>query len=87
MLAYRAKLRRVNAEETVSEFGVYAHGSDAVKVADRPVDQIRIWDRDDRHGPGPRMTVHPVDTPDAELPSGLVVDRRTEIDLQCSHLQ
>ncbi|MGQ0774601.1 MAG: methyltransferase, FxLD system, partial [Pseudonocardiales bacterium] len=61
-LAYRAKLRPVNAEETVSEFGAYAHGPDAVKVADRLVRQIRIWDRDHRHGPGPRLTVHPADT-------------------------
>ncbi|MGH3991151.1 MAG: methyltransferase, FxLD system, partial [Pseudonocardiaceae bacterium] len=75
-LAYRAKLRPVNAEETVSEFGAYAHGPDAVKAADRLAEQIRSWDRDHRHGPGPRLTVHPADTPDAELPSGFVVDRR-----------
>jgi len=75
-LAYRAKLRPVNPEETVSEFGAYAHGPDAVKIADRLVEQIRIWDRDHRHGPGPRLTVHPAGTPDAELLSGLVVDRR-----------
>lgn len=75
-LAYRTKLRRVNADETVKEFGVYAHGSDAAEVADRFVEQIRIWDRDHRHGPGPRLTVHPADTPDAELPNGLAIDRR-----------
>ncbi|MGH3824340.1 MAG: methyltransferase, FxLD system [Pseudonocardiaceae bacterium] len=75
-LAYRAKLRPVNTDETVFEFGAYAHGPDAVEVADRLVEQIRIWDRDHRHGPGPRLTVHPADTPDTELPSGLVVDRR-----------
>ncbi|MGQ0778180.1 MAG: methyltransferase, FxLD system [Pseudonocardiales bacterium] len=34
-LAYRAKLRPVSAEGTVYEFGAYAHGPDAVEVADR----------------------------------------------------
>ncbi|MGH3922308.1 MAG: methyltransferase, FxLD system, partial [Pseudonocardiaceae bacterium] len=75
-LAYLAKLRPVHADKIVRELGAYAHGPDAVEVADRFVEQIRIWDRDHRHGPGPRLTVHPANTPDAELPSGLVVDRR-----------
>ncbi len=75
-LAYRAKLRPVNADATVFEFGAYAHGPDAVKTADRLAEQIRSWDRDHRHGPGPCLTVHPADTPDTELPKGLVVDRR-----------
>lgn len=75
-LAYRTKLRPANADETVKEFGVYAHGPDAAEVADCFLDQIRSWDRDHRHGSGPRLTVHPADTPDAELPSGLVNDRR-----------
>lgn len=75
-LAYRTKLRQVNANETLKEFGVYAHGSDAAKVADRFLEQIRIWDRDHRHGPGPRLTVHPAGTPDVDLPTGLVIDRR-----------
>lgn len=75
-LAYRAKLRPVNAEDAVSEFGAYAHGPDAAKAAIRLAEEICIWDRDYRRGPGPRLTVHPADTPDADLPSGLVIDRR-----------
>lgn len=75
-LAYCTKLRPVAADKTARELGVYAHGSYAVKVADRLAEQIRIWDRDHRHGPGPLLTVHPADTPDAKLPSGLVVDSR-----------
>jgi len=79
-LAYRAKLRPVDADGNVRELGAYAHGPDAAESADWFVEQIRIWDRDHRHGPGPRLTVHPADTPDAELPSGLVTDRqRTRI--------
>ncbi|MGQ0778099.1 MAG: methyltransferase, FxLD system [Pseudonocardiales bacterium] len=75
-LAYRAKLRPVNADATVFEFGVYAHGPDATKAADQLTEQIRSWDRDHRHGPGPHLTVHPAGTPDTELPKGLVIDRR-----------
>ncbi|MDQ2882494.1 MAG: methyltransferase, FxLD system [Actinomycetota bacterium] len=75
-LAYRAKLRPVDTDGTVRELGAYAHGPNAAEAAERFVEQIRIWDRDHRHGPGPRLPVHPVGTPDAELPSGLVVDRR-----------
>ncbi len=75
-LAYRAKLGPVDADETMRELGAYAHGPDAAEAADRFVEQIRIWDRDHRHGSGPHLTVHPADTPDTELPSGLVIDRR-----------
>lgn len=75
-LAYRAKLRPVDAEATLRELGAYAHGPNAAEAADRFADQIRIWDRDHRHGPGPQLTVHPAHTPDAELPSGHVTDGR-----------
>jgi protein-L-isoaspartate(D-aspartate) O-methyltransferase len=75
-LAYRAKLRPVETDATMRELGAYAHGPDAAAAADRFADQIRIWDRDHRHGPGPRLTVHPAHTPDTELPSGLVIDQR-----------
>lgn len=66
----------MDADETARELGAYAHGPNATEAADRFAEQIQIWDRDHRHGPGPSLTVHPADTPDAELPSGLVVDRR-----------
>jgi protein-L-isoaspartate(D-aspartate) O-methyltransferase len=75
-LAYRAKLGRVEADESMRELGAYAHGPNAAEAADRFADQIRIWDRDHRHGPGPRLTVHPANTPDADLPTGHVTDRR-----------
>ena len=75
-LAYRAKLRPVDADDTTRELGAYAHGPNAAEAADRFVEQIRIWDRDHRHGPGPRLTVHPAETPDTALPTGLVIDGR-----------
>lgn len=73
--AYRS-LRPVDDERTRFEFGVYAHGPDAGKVALRMVEQIRIWDREQRSGPGPRFTAHPAGTPDEQLPNGLVLDKR-----------
>ncbi len=75
-LAYRAKLRPVEAEETRRELGAYAHGPNAAEAAEGFADQIRIWDRDHRHGPGPLLTVHPAHTPDTELPSGHVTEGR-----------
>lgn len=73
--AYRT-LRPVNPEKTRYEFGVYAHGPDAEKLANQFADQMRIWDRDHRGGPGPRFTAHPAGTPDEQLPEGLVIDKR-----------
>jgi protein-L-isoaspartate(D-aspartate) O-methyltransferase len=74
-LAYRT-LRPVNPEKTLYEFGVYAHGPDAGKLASQFTDQMRIWDRDHRGGPGPRFAAHPAGTPDEQLPEGLVIDKR-----------
>jgi protein-L-isoaspartate(D-aspartate) O-methyltransferase len=73
--AYRT-LRPVDPEKTRYEFGVYAHGPDAGKLADQFAAQIRTWHRDHRPGPGPRFEVYPASTPDARLPGGLVIDKR-----------
>ncbi|MGH3828965.1 MAG: methyltransferase, FxLD system, partial [Pseudonocardiaceae bacterium] len=75
-LAYRATRQSVNSDETASEFGAYAHGPDAARLAEGLAEQIRIWDRNHRDGPGPCLTVHPADTPDADLPDGVVLDKR-----------
>ena len=66
----------VDEDRGVYEFGVYAHGSDAEATAARMVEQIRTWDRDHRHGPGVRLTVHPGGTPDSALQPGFVIDKR-----------
>jgi protein-L-isoaspartate(D-aspartate) O-methyltransferase len=73
-LAYRATLRPADPDNTVLEFGAYAHGPDAARAADRLAEQIRQWDR--RHRPKPRLTVHPAGTPDADLPDGFVLEKR-----------
>ena len=59
------------------EFVVHAFGPRARALADALTDQVRTWDRDVRHSDGPRLTVHPAGTPDAELPAGHVL-RKTQ---------
>ncbi|MGH3828765.1 MAG: methyltransferase, FxLD system, partial [Pseudonocardiaceae bacterium] len=59
-----------------AEFGVHAFGPGAAALAEAMAEQVRVWDRDHRGGPGPRITVHPVSTPDEGLPDGRVIDKR-----------
>lgn len=73
--AYRAS-RPVNPDRSKFELGVYAHGPDAERLADQYADLIRTWDRDHRSGPGPRIEVYPATTPDADLPDGLVIEKK-----------
>ncbi len=72
--AYRT-LRRVDGEENLHEFGVLAHGPDATALAARMAEQIKVWDREHRSGPGPVFEVHPAGTPDDQLSGGLVIDK------------
>jgi protein-L-isoaspartate(D-aspartate) O-methyltransferase len=58
------------------EFGAFAHGPDAARLAGQVSEQIRAWDRDHRHGPTAQITVHPAGTPDQQLPAGRVIDKR-----------
>jgi protein-L-isoaspartate(D-aspartate) O-methyltransferase len=66
---------RKTAEDTY-EFGAYAHGPDAEKLAEQMSEQIRVWDRDHRRGPGARIAVYPNGTADEQLPDGRVLDKR-----------
>ncbi|MCM3883087.1 methyltransferase, FxLD system [Frankia sp. R82] len=61
--------------EALYEFRVHAFGPDATTLADDLAHQIRIWDRDHRHGPDPLVTAHPAGTPDRDLPPGRTLDR------------
>jgi protein-L-isoaspartate(D-aspartate) O-methyltransferase len=74
--AYRPSARPVDVDRTRFEFGVYAHGPDAERVADELVELIRTWDREHRNGPGARIAVYPAATPEAELPVGRVIDKK-----------
>jgi protein-L-isoaspartate(D-aspartate) O-methyltransferase len=59
-----------------AEFGAHGFGPRARAVAEALVEQVRIWDRDQRGGPGPSFEVWPKDTPDERLTSGFVLDKR-----------
>jgi protein-L-isoaspartate(D-aspartate) O-methyltransferase len=71
-LAYRAAMRPVDAGRTAFEFGAYGHGPRGAELAERLAGQIRAWDRNHRHGPGPILTIHPAGTPAGDLPPGAV---------------
>lgn len=63
------------AADGVVELGAHAFGPEADALAEAFADQVRIWDRDHRLGPGPRVVAYPAGTPDQRLPHGLVVDK------------
>jgi protein-L-isoaspartate(D-aspartate) O-methyltransferase len=62
------------AGEGVAELGAHAFGPDAPALAEDFADQIRIWDRDHRDGPGPEISVWPLGVPPP--PADLVVPKR-----------
>ncbi|MHC3474887.1 methyltransferase, FxLD system [Streptomyces sp. 7R007] len=72
--AYLAQ-RRPGAQSVV-EFGAHAFGPDATALADTLAEQIRVWGRDHRGGPGPSIAAYPADTPDDRLPKGRVINKR-----------
>ncbi|OAA23306.1 protein-L-isoaspartate(D-aspartate) O-methyltransferase [Frankia sp. EI5c] len=61
--------------ESLYEFRAHAVGPDATALAEDLADQVRIWERDHRNGPDPRITAHPAETPDHVLPPGRTLDR------------
>jgi protein-L-isoaspartate(D-aspartate) O-methyltransferase len=64
------------AEPGMVEFGGHAFGWQASALAEVMAEQVRVWDRDQRRGPGPSFAVWPKDTPDERLPEGLVINKR-----------
>ena len=58
------------------EFGAHAFGSHAPAVAGAVAEQVRVWDHDQRGGPGPDFAVWPKGTREEYLPEGLVIDKR-----------
>lgn len=74
--AYLA-LRKLGEEpEPEFEFGAHAFGPDAVALAEAMAEQLRVWGRDHRGGPGPRIAAYPATTPDDQLPEGRVINKR-----------
>ena len=78
--AYLA-LRKINEDaeipdRTTFEFGAHGFGPAGAALAEELAAQIRVWDRDHRTGPGPRVTAHPVGTANGRLPEGRVIPKR-----------
>jgi len=67
--------RQVDAAASAYEFGAYAHGPDAARLATQMAGQIQVWDREHRRDDA-RIAVYPAGTPDGQLPPGRVLDRR-----------
>lgn len=63
-------------DETMAEFGVHAFGPQAATLAETTAEQVRVWNRLHRQGPGPRIAVYPAHMPYADLPEGRVIDKR-----------
>jgi protein-L-isoaspartate(D-aspartate) O-methyltransferase len=68
--------REVDPRTSTYEFGAIAHGHAAQRLAEEMSEQVRLWDRDHRHGPAALITVHPAGTPDEQLGDGHVIDKR-----------
>lgn len=67
---------RGTADETDVEFGVHAFGPHAAELAEHVAEQLRVWAREYRGGPGPQFRVYPVGTPDDQMPEGRVIDKK-----------
>ncbi|MGH3915283.1 MAG: methyltransferase, FxLD system [Pseudonocardiaceae bacterium] len=64
------------SENGIVEFGAHAFGPHAAVVAEALAEQVRVWDRGQRRGPGPDFAVWPKDTPDEHLPHTSIIDKR-----------
>jgi protein-L-isoaspartate(D-aspartate) O-methyltransferase len=73
-IAYRT-IRPLSDSTGRYELGACAHGPDAPVAAERFADQMLIWHRDHRGGPGPRFTVQPAGTATDRRSAGVVIDR------------
>lgn len=66
--------RRLDGDDFTLD--VHAHGPEAAGLAETVAEQLRVWDRDHRGGPGPNYVVVPAGTPDAEIPAAdRVIDK------------
>ncbi|MGK4581749.1 methyltransferase, FxLD system [Kitasatospora sp. HPMI-4] len=69
-------LRKVGDDPKTFEFGAHGYGPEAAKLAAELAEQVRLWDRSHRSGPGPQFTVWPASTPDDQLGEGRVINKR-----------
>ena len=57
------------------EFAVHALGPEAQSFAEKMSEHLRDWERERRGGPSPVIRVHPVGTPDDQVPGDRVIDK------------
>lgn len=66
--------------ENSAEFGVHAYGPHAAVLAERVAEQLRVWSRDHRGGPGADYRILPASTPDNPIskssPDSRVIHKR-----------
>ena len=67
--------RQVDAAAGTYEFGAYAHGPDAARLAAQMAGQIQVWGREHRDAAA-RIAVYPSDAPEDQLLGGLVIGKR-----------
>ncbi|KOX27117.1 protein-L-isoaspartate O-methyltransferase [Saccharothrix sp. NRRL B-16348] len=73
-LAYVAS-RRLGGNDLALE--VHTYGPSPAALAEVVAEQLRIWDRDHRGGPGPQYLIYPTATPGEQLPEAdFVVGKR-----------
>ncbi|MBQ0983725.1 methyltransferase, FxLD system [Streptomyces sp. F63] len=68
-------VRRTPDDKNV-EYGIHAFGPDRDKLAEQIRDLLRTWAKQHRGGPGPRLTVHPADTPDDRIPGDRIFNKK-----------
>ncbi|MFF0295337.1 methyltransferase, FxLD system [Kitasatospora sp. NPDC004614] len=73
-LAYLA-LRKISEDPVTYEFGAHGFGPEGGALAALINTEVRKWDREHCIGDGPVFTAQPIDTPNDQLPDGLVVDK------------
>ncbi|MEU4645429.1 methyltransferase, FxLD system [Micromonospora sp. NPDC023814] len=68
-------------DDSTWQFGAHGFGPGADTLTADMLDLIAVWDHDHRHGPGPRITVHPTGThpPAPDRPQLLVTRRHATI--------
>ncbi|WP_433435391.1 methyltransferase, FxLD system [Nonomuraea sp. CA-141351] len=64
------------AGEGRDEFGAHGYGPHGSEVAQAIVEQVKVWDRDYRGGPGPQFQVWPIDHPVEVLPKSVVITKQ-----------
>jgi protein-L-isoaspartate(D-aspartate) O-methyltransferase len=67
--------RKLDADADTYEFGAYAHGPDAARLADQMAALILGWDRSHRAAIA-QIAAYPAGTLDDRLPAGRVIDKR-----------